>query len=274
MTLKIDVIIPSYNRATILKRAIDSVLAQTYPHFSLYVVNDGSTDETNDLIKNYQDIHYLEQENKGVSSARNYGIKNSHSEWIAFLDSDDEWLPNKLEAQVSFLEAHPEMSFVHSNEIWIRNGVRVNPKNKFDKSNNHIFKRSLEMCLISPSTTLIRRDLIVKHNLFDESLEICEDYDLWLKILATDEVGFIPENLVKKYGGHVDQLSLKYSVMDFWRIQSLINLLDLKDLGDTKRQLVRAEISKKAPVLEAGLLKHNHLDQLQKLREMLNRIKP
>lgn len=274
MTIKFDVIIPSFNRAATLKRAIDSVLGQTYKHYEVYVIDDGSTDGTEELIKSYTGIHYIKQENKGVSSARNIGIRTSHSEWIAFLDSDDEWLPNKLETQAQFIKNHPELSFVHSNEIWIRNGVRVNPKSKFDKSNDQIFARSLEMCLISPSTTVIKRDLLVKHGLFDESLEICEDYDLWLKILATGEVGFIPENLVKKYGGHEDQLSLKYSIMDLWRIQSLINLQELPDLSEDKRHLVLAEISKKAPILEAGLLKLNHLEQHEKLLKMLNRIKP
>ncbi len=277
MTIKVDVIIPCYNRAETIERAVASVFNQTYPHFNLYVIDDGSTDKTGDLMNpylKYDHFHYLKQANSGVSAARNLGIKNSQSPWVAFLDSDDEWLPHKLEAQIKFIQQNPETRFVHSNEIWIRNGVRVNPKVKFDKSNNDLFRRSLEMCLISPSTTMIERILLQENGLFDESFEICEDYDLWLKILAKIEVGFIPDHLVKKYGGHEDQLSTKYTAMDLWRIRSLIKLLEVAALSSEKEEQVRAEITKKAEILTAGLIKHKQTDQLNKLQEMLNRIKP
>lgn len=277
MNLKVDVIIPCYNRAETIERAIVSVLNQTYPHFNLYVIDDGSTDKTGELMTPYSkhdNFHFLKQVNTGVSAARNLGIKNSQSPWVAFLDSDDEWLPNKLEAQMKYIQQNPGQRFVHSNEIWIRNGVRVNPKVKFDKSNNDLFKRSLEMCLISPSTTMIERTLLLENELFDESFEICEDYDLWLKILAKMEVGFVTDHLVKKYGGHEDQLSTKFIAMDLWRIRSLIKLLEAAVLSTEKDQQVRAEIAKKAEILTQGLIKHKQIDQLNKLQEMLNRIKP
>jgi glycosyltransferase involved in cell wall biosynthesis len=277
MRTLIDVIIPVFNREATIKRAIESVLAQSYQHFNLYVVNDGSTDATENLMTPFlinKNVHLLRQENKGVSAARNLGIRTGTAEWIAFLDSDDEWLPEKLSLQVHFLNHNRNIRFVHSNEIWIRNGVRVNPKQKFDKSNQEIFKRSLETCLISPSTVILRRELLNQHNLFDESFEICEDYDLWLKILATDEIGFVPDFLVKKYGGHEDQLSLRYPAMDFWRIRSLINLLDQGLLTEVQEREVRAEITKKALILTKGLIKHGQMDQYQKLLEMLDRIKP
>lgn len=276
MTIKVDVIIPCYNRAETIERAVVSVFNQTYPHFNLYVVDDGSTDNTGDLIGPYlkhDHFHYLKQANLGVSAARNLGIRNSHSPWVAFLDSDDEWLPNKLEAQMKYIQQNPGQRFVHSNELWIRNGVRVNPKVKFDKSNNDLFRRSLEMCLISPSTTMIERTLLLENGLFDESFDICEDYDLWLKILAKMEVGFITDHLVKKYGGHEDQLSTKFPAMDLWRIRSLIKLLEAGVLSTEKDQQIRAEIAKKAEILTQGLIKHKQIDQLNKLQEMLNRIK-
>lgn len=276
MTIQIDVIIPCFNRASTVERAIESVLNQTYQHFNLYLVDDGSTDETESKISRFltdKRVHYLKQENKGVSSARNLGIKSSHSPWISFLDSDDEWLPNKLETQVRHLNDLPTLRFFHSNEIWIRNGVRVNPKSKFDKSNNDIFRRSLDTCLISPSTTLIHRTLLTEMNFFDESFEICEDYDLWLKILASETIGFIPDHLVRKYGGHEDQLSLKFPAMDLWRIRSMINLLQMAGISENKVSMVKEEINKKAEILLAGLIKHKQFDQHEKLTEMLNRIK-
>ena len=264
----IDVIIPTYNRSHLVERAITSVLDQTYREFHLYVVNDGSTDQTESTLANYAEhpqITILKQENRGVSAARNLGIKHSKSPWIAFLDSDDEWLASKLQTQTDLVKERPHLRFIHSNEIWIRNGVRVNAKKKFDKSNHEIFKRSLETCLISPSTVMMKRELCMEHGLFDESFVICEDYDLWLKILAQEEVGFIPEDLIKKHGGHDDQLSTKYLAMDFWRIKSLIQLSDNHKLTPEMKFLVDEQIKNKVSILKAGYLKHQNTQGLNDL---------
>lgn len=271
--MQISVILPTYNRAYCLKRTIDSVLSQTYKEFQLYLVDDGSTDETKNVIECYQNesrLSYIYQENKGVSAARNLGIQQAQADWIALLDSDDEWLPNKLEKQVDFIRKNPLTRFVHSNEIWIRNGVRVNPKKKFDKSHDELFRRSLEMCLISPSTVVMKKELCLQHGLFNEDFTVCEDYDLWLKILATEEIGFIPDFLIKKYGGHDDQLSTKFPAMDYWRIRSLIDLLGNKLVTDEmKRALIKTEIRKKADILLDGYLKHQKLTEHEELKALL-----
>lgn len=269
--MQIDIILPSYNRASILDRAIQSVLNQSHQHFRLFVIDDGSTDETALVIAKHagnEKVHYLKQDNKGVSAARNFGIKASTAEWIAFLDSDDEWLPQKLATQVKFIKDHPDLRFVHSNEIWIRHGARVNPKNKFNKSNVDIFKRSLELCLISPSTVMMKRELSSQHGHFDESFTVCEDYDLWLKILAREEVGFISELLIKKYGGHEDQLSTKYPAMDFWRIRSMIKLMNT-NISQDKKEMIKEEIKKKAPILLQGYLKHQNHQEHAELTELI-----
>lgn len=275
MNFSIDVVIPTFNRSSTIERAIQSVINQSYRKFKLYVIDDGSTDDTREKVSSYlsENVHYLFQENKGVSAARNLGIQSSHAPWICFLDSDDEWLSHKLETQVRFMNNHPDLRFFHSNEIWIRNGVRVNPKSKFDKSNIDIFRRSLETCLISPSTTLIHRSLLSEMNFFDETFEICEDYDLWLKILASETVGLIPDQLVRKYGGHEDQLSLKFPAMDLWRIRSMINLLQMPKIIDEKVRLIETAITNKSDILLAGLIKHKQFDQHEKLENMLSRIK-
>lgn len=270
---KIDVILPTFNRSHCIERAINSVLNQTFQDFLLFVIDDGSTDETQVILQKYSShpkVQVLRQENKGVSAARNFGIKHSQAEWIAFLDSDDEWLPVKLEKQVSDITQNPHLRFFHSNEIWIRNGVRVNAPKKFDKSNSEIFKRSLETCLISPSTVLMKRELCVEHGCFDETFVICEDYDLWLKVLAKEEVGFISQELIKKHGGHDDQLSTRFQSMDLWRVKSLVQLLKQVELSQEQTILVKEQVEKKSAVLKAVFHKHKNTQKLNELRQILN----
>ena len=136
----ISVIIPTYNRCWILKEAIDSVLSQKFTDFEIIVVDDGSNDATAALLSAYGDqITTIYQENRGVSAARNAGILMAKGNYIAFLDSDDMWLPEKLSCQVDFFQSHPEAVICQTDEIWIRNGVRVNPKNRHKKPSGMIF---------------------------------------------------------------------------------------------------------------------------------------
>lgn len=271
MNIKIDVIIPTYNRAHFIERSITSVLNQSYKNFELYLIDDGSTDNTKEVVAPFlalDNFHYLKKENQGVSAARNFGIKNSNSPWVSFLDSDDEWLSHKLQEQACAIQNSPELSFFHSNEIWMRNGVRVNLPKKFDKGHHGLIERSLEMCLISPSTVIIKRDLLLEFNGFDESILLCEDFDLWNKILANYKVGFIEKELIIKYAGHDDQLSMIDPLMDMWRIRSLSKLLAMPYITDEKQKLIYAMIAKKIPVLERGLTKFNKQSELQELENL------
>jgi glycosyltransferase involved in cell wall biosynthesis len=272
--MQIDVIIPTYNRAHIVINAIESVLNQSYQNFILYIIDDGSTDETQNVLMqfaNHPKIHLIKQENLGVASARNTGIKNSHSEWIALLDSDDTWLPEKLTTQVEYLKTHKNFRFVHTEELWIRNGIRVNPKIKHQKSSENLFSRSLDFCLISPSTALLRRDLLLEHGLFDESFTVCEDYDLWLKILAKEDMGFIPTPLTLKHGGHPDQLSTQFVAMDYWRIKSLVNLYKSISSED-KRSEIKNIVQKKSEILLKGYQKHDNQKHYQEISELVLKI--
>lgn len=267
--MKVSVILPTFNREKFLKRSIESVLNQTYGDFELIVVNDGSTDNTEAVLKEYvshPNFLILNQENKGVSSARNLGIKKSTSPLVAFIDSDDEWLPQKLDIQVKDVKENPSYRFFHSNEFWIRNGIQVNIPKKFDKSNHNIFERSLESCLISPSTTLLKRELLMEVGFFDEELIICEDYDFWLRILAKEQPFHQEKFLIKKYGGHSDQLSTKYFAMDFWRVKSLIKLLECHT---EKEELIQKVLSNKLSLLIKGYLKHENFEELEKLKELV-----
>lgn len=274
-SMQIDVIVPTFNRAHTVSRAIDSVLNQTYKDFNLYIVDDGSTDETLHLLEKYKllpNVHILTMENRGVSSARNLAVKNSSAPWISFLDSDDEWLPNKLEVQTAFLKVNTQFRFLHSEEIWVRNGVRVNPKVKHQKSNENIFLRSLDFCLISPSTVIMKRDLFLECGLFDETFIVCEDYDLWLKVLAREEIGFTNEHVTIKNGGHEDQLSTKFVAMDYWRIKSLASLYQSHHLSNEKKEQIRNVILKKSEILLRGYLKHQNNKAFEEVSSMLSSI--
>lgn len=271
LSMLIDVIIPTFNRADVIERAIISVLEQTHQNFILHIVDDGSTDVTPTLLLKYQNhprIKLYCQENLGVSSARNLAAKNAQSEWLSFLDSDDEWLPNKLELQVRHLNANPECVFLHSEELWIRNGVRVNPKQKHQKHGGDMFLRSLIFCLISPSTVIMSKKIFQEYGGFNEDYIVCEDYDLWIKILAHRRPDFISTPLTKKYGGHDDQLSTKFVAMDYWRIKSLVDLYRDQSLTPLQKNQIEKVISEKSALLLKNYIKYNnqkHFDEINAL---------
>ncbi len=266
--MKVSVIIPTYNRLEKLKRAVDSILEQTYKDFELIIVDDGSTDKTKEYFENFDAVKYIYQENKGVSSARNTGIKASEGEWLSFLDSDDEWLPRKLEKQIEFAENNENIKIIHSNEIWIRNGVRVNEMNKHKKLGGWIYQNSLPLCLISPSAVIIHSSVFNEKGLFDETYPYAEDYDLWLRLTPYYEIGFIEEPLIKKYGGDEDQLSRNWG-LDEYRVKSLEKMIKNPDLniGDKEKTLLL--LKKKLKILEKGYRKHNRIKLADEFKEKL-----
>lgn len=269
----ISVIIPTFNRAHVLLRAVDSVLKQSYKHFELIVVDDGSTDHTDELLSSYVregKIQYLKQENKGVSSARNFGVRSSKGEWLAFLDSDDEWLKVKLQKQVDFLRERPDLRLIHGEELWVRNGKRVNQKKIHQKFGGFIYEKCLPLCLISPSAVMIERKLYEEMGGFDEEFIVCEDYDLWLKITSLYEVGFVPDPIIYKYGGHEDQLSQKYFAMDLWRIKAMLQILKSRTLTEEQQAATSSEITRKARILKLGYEKHQNAQGLSDLMNLLN----
>jgi glycosyltransferase involved in cell wall biosynthesis len=195
------------------------------------------------------------QSNQGVSGARNHGAALSRGQFLAFLDSDDVWQPSKLERQIAFFTAHPEASICQTEEIWLRNGVRVNPHNKHRKVSGDIFARSLELCLVSPSAVMLRRALFEQMGGFDPDLPVCEDYDLWLRIAALMPIHLIDSPFVIKRGGHPDQLSHRFWAMDRFRVAALHKLLDSGVLSDEQRQLSLAVLQKKCAILVQGAKK-------------------
>lgn len=252
----ISVIITTYNRIHTIERAIDSVLAQTLSPDEIILVDDGSQDETNQLIQTkYPQVKYIRQENKGVSNARNKGLSQSSGEWIAFLDSDDEWLPSKLKIQIKSLHEQQEFKICHTNEIWIRRGRRVNQLKKHKKSGGWIFSKCLPLCVVSPSSVLIHRSIFKEYGNFDESLPVCEDYDLWLRLCAFLPVLYIEKPQIIKYGGHRDQLSQKFWGMDRFRITALENIIDNPNLSNENRSAAIHMLLKKIDIYILGAKK-------------------
>ena len=270
--MNVSVVIPTWNRAKTLPRALDSVLAQRLPAHEIIVVDDGSSDETPELIASrYPRIVYLSQTNQGVSAARNRGIRAATGEWIALLDSDDEWLPSKLAEQARLLQAEPELRICHTEEIWIRRGRRVNPMKKHAKSGGDLFLASLPLCVISPSSVLLRRDLFEDYGLFDETLPACEDYDLWLRLCAHEKVGFVETPQIIKYGGHDDQLSRKHWGMDRFRVQALRNIIDHGRLAPEHRRAAIDMLVRKSAILAQGARKRGAIERADYYRQLQSR---
>ena len=268
----VSVILPTYNRADFLKRSVESVLAQTYPHFELFIVNDGSSDCTEQTLSPYfQDsrVSYIFTKNKGVSHARNFALPHTRGEWVAFLDSDDEWLPEKLKTQVQHIEAHPNHQIIHCNELWRRNGQPLSQLKKHQKFGGRIFDKCVPLCVISPSAVMIHKSCFNNTPAFREDFEVCEDYELWLRLTSRYEVGFIDQPLLIKHGGHSDQLSTKYKAMDHWRVLALKEHLNSSWLNDRERQLVRDTFEKKCHILIKGYKKHGHVKKAQDIEDLL-----
>ena len=254
---RISVIIPTYNRADRVVAALGSVLAQTRPPDEVIVVDDGSTDNTSERLAPYHErIHYVCQPNRGPASARNTGIKQASGELVAFLDSDDLWLPKKLERQLAAFANDRALRICHTNEIWIRNGVRVNPMRKHQKYGGHIFEKVLPLCIVSPSSVIMTRQLLNEMGGFDESLPACEDYDLWLRVLCRYPIAYIEEPLVIKHGGHADQRSRTIKGLDQYRIRALEKLLASGTLIPEQYRLALDELTRKCQIYGAGCVKH------------------
>ena len=272
----VSIIIPLYNRKEMLCRALRSVLNQTVLPCEILICDDGSTDNPQSIMSDFAEsaVEIIWLENKechGVSHARNQGIAAAKGDFITFLDSDDEWLPKKLELQLAFFRENHEYNIIHADEIWIRNGVRVNPRKRFIKTGGDIFNRSLDFSLIAPSAVMARREIFDKCGIFDENLPVCEDYDLWLRImLAGEEFGFISTPLVTRYAGHAGQLSTRYEAMDRFRAESLYKLLQMTNIPTDKREKMQKTLHQKAQILLKGAEKRNNNDNIKLFQSYLN----
>lgn len=259
----ITVVIPTYNRALLVRRAVESVLNQSFRDFELIVVDDGSSDNTPLALEPYGDdlILLRHERNLGVSAARNTGIRAAQGELIALLDSDDFWLREKLEVQALFFKDHPDALICQTQEIWYRKGVRVNPGLRHIKPSGDIFIPSLRLCLVSPSAVIMRRSLLEEVGLFDEDLPVCEDYDLWLRISCRHPVHLIDRYLLVRDGGRSDQLSASVPARDRYRILSIVKLLLSSILTSEQRSAAISELDLRCRVYGKGCMRRGRLEE-------------
>ncbi|MBE9550840.1 MAG: glycosyltransferase, partial [Proteobacteria bacterium] len=263
------VIIPTYNRAHCLNEAIDSVLSQDFRDYELIVVDDGSTDATQEILGSYDGtLRLICQRHGGVSAARNRGIAHARGGFVAFLDSDDLWLPKKLSVQVDFFRKHPDALICQTEEIWIRNGVRVNSKKRHRKYSGDIFEKALPLCIVSPSAVMMKRSLFDKVGLFDKSFPVCEDYDLWLRVSAAYPVHLIETPLIVKRGGHSDQLSRSFLAIDRFRIKALCKILTSGSLHGDQERLAIDALERKCGIYGRGCLKRGRIKEGRKYLDM------
>lgn len=268
--MNISAIITTYNRYTLLKKALSSICNQSYRPKEIIVLDDGSTDNTKNIQKEFSNIRYIYKKNGGISRARNLAIKEAEHDWVAFLDDDDEWIREKLALQVRVHETHKNLKISFTQEKWIRDKKEIKVPKKYQNGGDDIFKKCLSHCFLAPSSALIKKDIFEDVGYFDESLEVCEDYDMWIKIASKYQIKVLDKPLIIKNAGHENQLSFKHWGMDRFRVQSLVkNLHELKD--EKQKLLVKNEIIKKSTLLLKGARKHNRYEMIEKYENILKK---
>ncbi len=269
----VSVIIPTYNRYTLLCEAIASVRAQTFTDYELIVVDDGSTDNTPSLADD-PDLRYLAPQRTGMPGAsRNRGAAAARGEYLAFLDSDDLYLPEKLKKQTDLLDAQPEIPLVHTRELWKRGEKTVSQKGQKHQREGDIFADALWKCTIGPSTVMMRKTVFETLGGFDETLEVAEDYEFWLRLTARYPVAYIDEALTIKRAGEWDQLSEKYGQIEEFRMEALFCLLEKKLLPEPRQMEALAMLEKKIDIWKTGALKRNRGEEVDRMSRRLSLFK-
>lgn len=259
----VSIIIPTFNRAKVVGRAVNSVLNQSFQDFECIVVDDGSTDETDSVLNEFVNkIKVVKTENRGVSAARNLGAELAEGKYIAFLDSDDEWKPQKLQKQIDFMQKNG-FCISQTDETWVRNGKFVNKSAKYIRPQGDIFYNCLEVCAVTPSSVMMEKTLFFEYGGFDETFPVCEDYDLWLRMSLKERFGLIDEPLIIKYGGSADQLS-NSACLDKYRIISVFNMLHKNiTLSEEQKKALEEVLAKKVKIYSAGARKREKFDEAE-----------
>lgn len=212
----VSVIIPTYNGSRYICETIDSVLLQTYKDYEIIVIDDGSTDQTEDTLKKYgSKIKYLYQRNQGPSAARNFGIKNSVGKYIGFLDHDDIWLPNKLEIQVKILDENHDLAFVCADAYCIDSFGKIIKLWKMHK--RETFKNLYESNFVLNLTALVKKSCFNDIGGYDKKLFVCQDYDLWLRLAKKYKFKHLNYALAK-YRKHENNISNNIELLAMDRI--------------------------------------------------------
>lgn len=259
----VSAVIPTFERAAMVAEAVASVLSQGGADLELLVVDDGSTDDTRMVLAGFSDPRLRvvsTARNQGVSAARNLGVSLARGRYVAFLDSDDTWLPGKIARQLAYM-AETGHAVSQTQELWMRGGRRVNPGRIHLKVDGDFFRQALRLCLVSPSSVMIERDILRQVGGFDEGLAACEDYDLWLRLLLRGPIGLVDEALTVRRGGRPDQLSARFVGMDLFRIRSLAKILAHEDMSPWHRDCMEKELVYKTRIYADGCCKRGRVDE-------------
>ena len=252
----VSVIIPTYDRIALLMEAIASVRAQRYAPIELIIVDDGSTDGTAERLRSEHDVRLLCIDHTGCPGAvRNAGVAAAAGDHLAFLDSDDLWMPDKLTVQMEALAASPDIPIVHCRERWLRDGRTVSQAGQRHRRAGRLFADAVRKCIIGPSTVLLRRAVLDAVGGFREDLQIAEDYELWLRVTARYPVAYCDQPLVTKRAGHGDQLSARYAQIERFRIDALAPLVAADRWAEPERSIARQELARKCRIHAAGARK-------------------
>jgi glycosyltransferase involved in cell wall biosynthesis len=267
-------IIPVYNRKELIRDALESVLSQTFLPHDIIVADDGSDDGTPDLVREYLSEKagslswkLLEGPHCGLAGAvRNRAVAASEGNWVAFLDSDDLWMPEKLALQRDYLESHPDIRLVHTRETWLRGEKIISQKKQRHKREGDVFEDALVKCMIGPSTVALKRELWEESGGFREDLEIAEDYELWLRITAGEPVGYLDRPLITKRAGAWEQLSLKYGQIEKFRLRGLGDLVERgwfrgRGIPPEREALAVGEFARKCHIYALGCEKRGRRDE-------------
>ena len=226
---RVSVVIPAYNSDSFISRAIDSVLSQTYEDYEIIVVDDGSVDFTQDVVSRYcERVKYIKQENMGAGAARNRAVQGSKGEYIAFLDADDAWGPEKLEKQVAFLDDFPGYVMVYSDMSHFEDDIKINDSYLHERdykwvASGRIFMNLLRECFIFTPTVMVRKCCFNSVGGFDVSLKTCQDVDLWIRISSKNNIGYIDEPLALRYAHSMNSTKnadnyLHYPIVMFLKV--------------------------------------------------------
>ena len=208
----VSVVIPAYNHARFLPESIDSVLAQTYPRYEIIVVDDGSTDNTPDVVRRYDGVRYVKQRNRGPARARNRGIRESHGDFLVFLDADDHLLPHHFRTCLNAYRTQPDVGWVCGDHRLFGEQDGTQPFHRCDPSPDH-YASFLRICFITNlATVMFRREVLIDLSGFDEKIRMCEDRELYLR-LARRWPLFCHHQIIAEYRRSPGQVSKRSDVM-------------------------------------------------------------
>lgn len=249
---KVSVIIPVYNRTFSIRDAVESVLIQSIKPSEIIVIDDGSSFNMEKYLKNY--LSHIKlitlKENKGVSAARNEGIKAANGEYISFLDSDDLFLPKKLEYQIKFMQENNYL-VSHTDEFWFRKGKWINQGKTNKRYGGYILDKILDKCRISPSSLIVHKSVFDEAGMFDEDLRVCEDYELSLRIALKYKVGYLEKKLIIKRAIEENSLSAGIKHIEYIRYGILEKLYrnNLSVLDLNIKSVIEKELERKKHII-------------------------